>query len=506
MNLEDVRAELRPRSYAEAVDLGFRMGRRWWKPMASSAAITVAPMFVLGMLLAWGNPWFVLALLWWLKPVIERVPLFILSRVLFGQEPSVREALRQAPSLFLRKDALLSLTLFRFDPFRSARLPIWQLEGSSGGRARAKLVLRGVESEILSLTALCYLFEWVLAMTPVFILFAFHSGLASRFGEIVDIEGPLGLPPAWVWTFNLFWIIAAVVLQPFYVAGGFSLYLNRRTHLEGWDIEVAFRRLARRLSGAAAAVLIACLFLTGTAAAQAPAGTIETLVRETVPDPDAETDETTSDLDRDDEKSTATIERVLEDPEFGATHIEEKWGFDWDIFSDGGGDAAALDLGPFLNSILRPLLVVLVVVGLALLIVQILLRLDRLDTSDVETDPDLPPQQLFGLDVRKESLPPDIVGTARGLWAGGDARGAIGLLYRASVARLVTDEGLTIKESATESECLRQVAAEIPGERLGYFRLLTESWQSTAYGHRPPGLETAEELFDRWNTHFGAPA
>jgi len=33
------------------------------------------------------------------------------------------------------------------------------------------------------------------------------------------------------------------MVAPFYVASGFSLYLNRRMALEGWDIEIAFRRL-----------------------------------------------------------------------------------------------------------------------------------------------------------------------------------------------------------------------------------------------------------------------
>ena len=31
-------------------------------------------------------------------------------------------------------------------------------------------------------------------------------------------------------------------LEPFYVASGFSMYLNRRVELEAWDIEQEFRR------------------------------------------------------------------------------------------------------------------------------------------------------------------------------------------------------------------------------------------------------------------------
>ena len=43
---------------------------------------------------------------------------------------------------------------------------------------------------------------------------------------------------------------AVLVLEPFYVAAGFGLYLNRRTLLEGWDIEVALRRIAERHAAA----------------------------------------------------------------------------------------------------------------------------------------------------------------------------------------------------------------------------------------------------------------
>ena len=35
---------------------------------------------------------------------------------------------------------------------------------------------------------------------------------------------------------------------PLYGGGGFALYLNRRSELEGWDIELSFRNLADRLA------------------------------------------------------------------------------------------------------------------------------------------------------------------------------------------------------------------------------------------------------------------
>ena len=37
-------------------------------------------------------------------------------------------------------------------------------------------------------------------------------------------------------------VIAVLLIEPFYVAAGFAMYLNRRAELEAWDIEQEFRR------------------------------------------------------------------------------------------------------------------------------------------------------------------------------------------------------------------------------------------------------------------------
>jgi hypothetical protein len=40
--------------------------------------------------------------------------------------------------------------------------------------------------------------------------------------------------------------LAVFFLEPFYVAAGFAMYLNRRAELEAWDIEQEFRRAFSR--------------------------------------------------------------------------------------------------------------------------------------------------------------------------------------------------------------------------------------------------------------------
>jgi hypothetical protein len=68
----------------------------------------------------------------------------------------------------------------------------------------------------------------------------------------------------WLWLehlTNAFYALVLVVWEPIYVACGFSLYLNRRTVLEAWDIELVFRRMRQRLSSAAAILLVALIVL-----------------------------------------------------------------------------------------------------------------------------------------------------------------------------------------------------------------------------------------------------
>ena len=44
------------------------------------------------------------------------------------------------------------------------------------------------------------------------------------------------------WLSSLAYLLAVLFLEPFYVAAGFGMYLNRRAELEAWDIEQEFRR------------------------------------------------------------------------------------------------------------------------------------------------------------------------------------------------------------------------------------------------------------------------
>ena len=93
------------------------------------------------------------------------------------------------------------------------------------------------------------------------------------------------------------------MIGPFYTGAGFGLYLTRRTEMEAWDVEIAFRRLRDRLQQAAPLLVLALVLAwPGTAvhaqSADADAPSLEQLLDDA--EAEAETDT------RDAERPTAT--------------------------------------------------------------------------------------------------------------------------------------------------------------------------------------------------------
>ena len=82
---------------------------------------------LLGVLL--GLPWLGLVLMWWLKPLFDRLPLYVLSRAVFDRAPGWRDTLRGQRRWGWRS-TLAALTWLRIDSSRALRLPLDLLEGA----------------------------------------------------------------------------------------------------------------------------------------------------------------------------------------------------------------------------------------------------------------------------------------------------------------------------------------------------------------------------------------
>src|SRR5574337_25503 len=94
MELERIRVVLRPRVPREALDLGAAMLRANARAVWSAWFAFTLPLFVLcnalGVLL--GLPWLGWVLIWWLRPLFDRLPLYVLSRAVFERTPRWRDS------------------------------------------------------------------------------------------------------------------------------------------------------------------------------------------------------------------------------------------------------------------------------------------------------------------------------------------------------------------------------------------------------------------------------
>ena len=246
MELDDVAVAVRPRRGLESVDLGFRLARANAFALWGAFAPVVIGVAVLVCVALRDEPWLACLAVWWLKPWYDRIALHVLSRAVFGATPRVRDTLRALPRMF-RRGALAGVLHMRFDVARSLNLAPWQLEEQSwsGWRRRVRLIETPVRSTAGWLTVTCIAFEM--------------AGVAAMLALVFWLIPPplLEALDRWLWDqaeleamFNWVligtWVVAIVLIEPLYVAGGFALYLNRRTQLEAWDLEIAFRRMARR--------------------------------------------------------------------------------------------------------------------------------------------------------------------------------------------------------------------------------------------------------------------
>ena len=229
----------RTRSAWEAVDLGIHLLQCWLKPVFFCYLAVAVPLFLVFAATGAVVAWLPVLLIWYSKPWLDRTVLFVLSRALFGVSSSPADVW-QARGEVWRAQLLSTLTLRRLTASRSFTQPVLQLEGLHGGalrerlkqitarhRATARAVSLAFGTAELSLFAALFVLEVWLAPHQV----------AEPWSDFQLLTVP---HPNWLKTVEY----AAVVLflEPFYVAAGFGLYLNRRVELEAWDIEQEFRR------------------------------------------------------------------------------------------------------------------------------------------------------------------------------------------------------------------------------------------------------------------------
>jgi hypothetical protein len=460
----DIAIALRRRSPWEAMDLGLTMLQRWWRQVYLPHCLVALPLMALAGLAAWWlqRPWVAVVAVWWMKPVFDRVVLHVLSRAVFGELQGTRAVLG-AWREWLGTGLFMALSFGRIDTARSFNLPVRQLEGQSGGAARER---RGVLGRRVGGYA-----TWLTFVTfalEIIVLWGSFGLLAELFLPATAGEGKPFLEALFgagdeetgivAWEDVFTYPLAVLLLEPFYVAAGFALYLNRRTLLEGWDIEVALRRIAQRhIAALLGMVVISLSFFTSPP------------------------------VHAQQKDAKREIQEVLKAKEFGYYKDVKQWqartrdsksGFNWDWRWLRAVGYALAKVGEIL---------IWVCAGAAL--AYALWWLARLlpRSGAPQPEPYRPPAALFGVEIAPEKLPPDVGAAAAALAREGKLREALALLYRGSLSELVHKRGVHLLASHTEGEAV--TLANVP-----YFSILVEAWQRCAYASRVPPADEIERL------------
>lgn len=539
MRIDQLNVMLRARSEWEAMELGTALARRHARAIWLPLLYVGLPLFAAVNALAWWTDRFFLAwlLMWWFKPVADRIALYVMSRGVFGDEPSPWQTLR-AQRHWGWSGFWGYLGWRRFSPFRSLLLPVNLLEGSDATHRsqRRRAILSSAFSHAALLTTVCMVFELVIVVGLIACIFMFvpFDLLSDSWRAAWEMVTEL-MPP---WTrlgVNLFFWIAATLISPFYAGAGFALYLNRRTEMEAWDVEIAFRRLRDRLQQAAPLLVLALVLvwpLGGLHAQDANAETPQCAAPDTHDsDDDSYYDEDEEESDEapavpaDDPSNTAevifggprpdtagfrqAVQRAYEDPLITPTREVTTWERKDNPEKEKKEEDAKdrEDRGERKGPQLPAQIAEWMLWGLVGALVLALLVTSPWWIRWLRGSGARRAQQATA--VAEEAVripdvvPPDPAARARDLWQQGRPRAALALLYRASVDSMSERADVVLPPGATESQCLR-ASRRMPEEAdRSLFARIVRVWQYAAYAGRLPETEEFDELATTLRQQFG---
>ncbi len=490
MDYRSVTVAIRQRTELEAIDLGFACARRWFPALEAGLAAASLPAAALLFFTLPGQPLIAAALFWWLKPLYDRLPLFFISRALFGQGASL-SSLLEIPR-FVGAHLAGDLSYRRLAPWRYYTAPVRQLEGLRGRALSRRTAAVAASGRLVAalLALVCQLFTFFLAY-GLYVFFDVMLGSGSfRESMFILFTDPSSLSPA-----AGYWllVLATVFVEPFCVAAGFGLYINRRINLEGWDIELVFRRLAERIGpprrrGAALPALLLLCLAAGAIPAHAQAA------------PGSGAQEPAGAEPAGRARIEEAVREVLAGEQFGRWEQRTVWVPRWQTgqrrrSSQHDGPGALSGVAAWLS---RAAPWVLGGGALIAILYLLALRSGRRPGGAPGGRGSAEEEQAGTAGPPEEPLPRDWVQAAERRWRAGEPRAALSLLYRGTLMHLVRAGGAEIPDSATEAECVARTRRSLAGggreELAGLLEKVARLWLQQAYAQRPVSQAAFREL------------
>lgn len=467
MRLDTVTAEIRPRSDWEAVDLGFAMVRRDFWRCLSLWWLAMGPITLLAGFLLWDHPAWLLMVFWWLKPAGSRMVLYEISRRLFGEEPSWQAVWRQVPRAWVRR-FFHRFVVARFSPWMPVTLAVEDLESLRGKdyKQRCVQVVRRGEGAVMWIGLVSHgSVVWfglaILGTLQMFIPEG-QDGAWKQALEGWDTQNMQEVPLLIARSVTACLMLAMSLTDLFATGAGFGIYINNRTWIEGWDVELAFRRIGQRL-GKVAVVLVS-FFILGVSAHGQEAETPADRIQQVKAHRDFIVHTVTDKIP----KSKTT----LSSPPSGLMELLTY------VF---GISAVAILAGLICWAVWKN---------------RHVFGMRRRGGKPVATAPSA--RVVMGMEVSPDTLPADIPSAAWALWSQGRQQEALGLLYRGSISRVMEIGRVEIHESDTEGDCMRRVESAGPAAHPDYFRGITGAWIRLAYAGIGPADADVQALCRQW--------
>jgi hypothetical protein len=309
------------------------------------------------------------------------------------------------------------------------------------------------------------------------LVFVMPEGVDTPWARAVEDwnpEVPFTIPVVFLRTMVGFYLLAMSFAEVWLIGAAFGLYVNTRTWIEGWDVEIAFRRIAQRLGRAAGILLLLAVLASPPPVAAQEADTEP-------PAPPA---------------PEVVIREVKSAPEFEIHKARRRV-----LVDDGGLDFKLPAAGAWMHALANAftILAVAAVVGaVAWLLWRFRHLFQRAPEDDGESAAKPRARVVMGMAVTPESLPPDLPESVWTLWQAGRHHEALALLYRGTIARLIDRASVEIHEADTEGDCLRRVEDAGPAAHPDYFKGLTRWWIRLAYAGQAPADEVVRGLCQDW--------
>ena len=426
-----------------------------------------------------------LVLLWWFKPLFDRLVLHVIAARFFAGASGGH--LCRGLGRNVLRGLFGDLLWRRFSPLRAAMLPVRMLEHlpfrKIGERRRA--LQKGGLGFCWLLTLWGMALQTVLLCGELLFVLVMQEMIQPGSGFSLDVFSRYFTNNTSLLFFSL-WCFNYMLVESLYVCMGFGVYLNSRFEAEGWDIEILLRSFAEKAKKRALpSVALALLIAAGLSAP------VQTFAES------GEFNNTDIPLE--------TLDTVLASPEFGGER--EGWGIRWK--NPGEPRKTDFDLAPWVETVRQAfalaLRLFLFALAAAFIVFLVFQAIKWRETKRFPKDHWL----ATSAGAAKEEDPAALLEKARVFFNAGETRAAWAWCIAALIRAWPRYRGVFFPPHATEYECAEIAGKSAPAQNGAEdtARRFSESvrhWVNFAYGGRMPpegSFEAAAALCE----HLGVP-